>query len=82
MTYRPKIVPLGDSALLVQLGDEIDITINQCVHALAALINISPLGGVIETVSAYSTLLVHYDPLLLTEQSQNGCAGNSTRSKM
>lgn len=67
MTYRPKIVPLGDSALLVQLGDEIEITINQRVHALAALINISPLGGVIETVPAYSTLLVLYDSLLLTE---------------
>ena len=67
MTYRPKIVPLGDSAVLVQLGDEIDITINEQVHALTALINISPLVGVIETVPAYSTLLVHYDPLQLTE---------------
>jgi KipI family sensor histidine kinase inhibitor len=67
MTFKPKIVPLGDSALLVLLGDEIDIMINEQVHVLAALINISPLGGVIETVPAYSTLLVHYDPLQLTE---------------
>lgn len=66
MTFKPKIVPLGDTALLVQLGDEIDITINQHVHALAALINTSPLHGVIETVPAYTTLLVHYDPLILT----------------
>lgn len=66
MTYKPKIVPLGDSALLVQLGDEIDITINQRVHVLAALIDISPLEGVIETIPAYSTLLIHYDPFLLT----------------
>jgi inhibitor of KinA len=66
MTFRPNIVPLGDSALLVQLGDEIDITINQRVHALSALINISPLDGVIETVPAYATLLIHYDPLILT----------------
>lgn len=67
MTFQPKIVPLGDSALLVQLGDEIDLTINQRVHTLAALINISSLDGVIETVPAYATLLVHYDPLVLTE---------------
>jgi KipI family sensor histidine kinase inhibitor len=65
MIIKPKIVPLGDSALLVQLGDEIDITINQHVHALAALIKSSALHGVIETVPAYSTLLVHYDPLIL-----------------
>jgi|RhiMetdeSRZDD1v2_1073273.scaffolds.fasta_scaffold100482_3 inhibitor of KinA len=66
MTFKPKIVPLGDSAVLIQLGDEIDITTNQRVHALTALINISPLVGVIETVPAYATLLVHYDPLILS----------------
>lgn len=66
MTFKSKIVPLGDSALLVQLGDEIDITINQQVHALAALINFAPLDGVVESVPAYATLLIHYDPLILT----------------
>lgn len=66
MIFKPKIVPLGDSALLVQLGDEIDTTINQRVHALSALINTSPLEGVIETVPGYTTLLIHYDPLILT----------------
>jgi inhibitor of KinA len=66
MTFKPKIVPLGDSALLVQVGDEIDITTNQRVHALDALINVSPPVGVIETVPAYGTLLVHYDSLLIS----------------
>jgi KipI family sensor histidine kinase inhibitor len=66
MTFKPKIVPLGDSALLVQLGEEIDITINQRVHTLAALIHASPLNGIIETIPAYSTLLIHYDHLILT----------------
>ena len=66
MTFKPKIVPLGDAALLVQFGDEIDITTNQRVHTLAALIHISPPNGVIETVPAYTTLLVHYDPLILS----------------
>src|SRR6266545_2619276 len=66
MTFKPKIVPLGDSALLVQLGDEIDISINQRVHALAALIDASSLNGILCTVPAYSTLLIHYDPLILT----------------
>jgi len=66
MTFKPRIVPLGDSALLVQLGDGIDSNTNQCVHALAALINHSHFDGVIETVPAYATLLVHYDPLILS----------------
>ena len=66
MIFKPKIVPLGDAALLIQLGDEIDITINQRVHALAAILDASPIEGFIETVPAYGTLLVHYDALVLT----------------
>ncbi len=63
---KPRIVPLGDSAVLVQLGAEIDLTINQRVHTLANLITASSINGIIETVPAYATLLVHYDPLALS----------------
>lgn len=63
---KPKIVPLGDSSTLIQLGDEIDLEVNQHVHALAQLIEASSINGVIETVPAYATLLVYYDPLVLS----------------
>ena len=63
---KPRIVPLGDSAVLLQLGDEIDLTINQRVHTLASLITTSAINGIIETVPAYATLLVHYDSLSLS----------------
>ena len=63
---KPRIVPLGDSAVLVQLGDEIDLTVNQRVHSLSNLITASSINGIIETVPAYATLLVHYDPLILS----------------
>ena len=66
MTFKVKIAPLGDSSLLIQLGDEIDAGVNQHVHALAKLIDISALAGIVETVHAYSTLLVHYDPLVVS----------------
>ena len=66
MTFKTKIVPLGDAALLIQLGDEIDITINQRVHAFAAVLDASPIEGFIEMVPAYGALLLHYDPLILT----------------
>lgn len=63
---KPKIVALGDSAILVRLGDEIDLKTNQHVHALANLLATSSISGIIETVPAYATLLVHYDPLILS----------------
>lgn len=56
--------PLGDSAILIQLGDAINPALNQRVHALDALLQSIP--AVIETVPAYCTLLVHYDPLTTT----------------
>ena len=66
MRFKPRIVPLGDSSLLVQLGDEIDLAVNQRIHALASLVEASSIKGIIETVPAYATLLVHYDPSILS----------------
>ena len=63
---KPKIVPLGDSSALIQLGDAIDLKINGKVHALAELVTNSSVNGIIETVPAYATLLVHYDPLIFS----------------
>jgi KipI family sensor histidine kinase inhibitor len=63
---KPRLLPLGDSAMLVQWGNDMDFKVNQRVHALANLIEASPMDGVIETVPAYATLLVHYDPLVVS----------------
>jgi KipI family sensor histidine kinase inhibitor len=60
------LIPFGDSALLIKFGDEIDLSINQRVHNLDALLHVKKINGVIETVPAYATLLVYYDPLVLT----------------
>lgn len=63
---KPRLVPLGDSAILIQLGDEIDLTVNRRVHALDMRLGMRPPQGVVETVPAYTTILVHYDPLRLS----------------
>ena len=51
--------------MLVRLGDRIDPLINRRVHALATQITGAGIRGVIETVPAYASLLVHYDPFQL-----------------
>jgi inhibitor of KinA len=56
--------PLGDSAILVQLGDEIHPVLNARIHALNSLLQTIPT--IIETVPAYCTLLAHYNPLITT----------------
>jgi inhibitor of KinA len=61
----PRIVPAGDSAVLVQFGELIDLEINQQVHALANALREILLPGIGEAVPGYITLLVHYDPAAL-----------------
>lgn len=66
MTPHPLILkPLGDSALVVEFGQEIDPAINRRVHTLANLLALEPLDGVVESVPTYRSLLVRYDPLRL-----------------
>jgi KipI family sensor histidine kinase inhibitor len=60
------IDPVGDAALLVTLGDTIALAINRRVHALANLLMGEGITGLGECVPAYVSVLVHYDPLLLT----------------
>ena len=60
MPLYPSIRPMGDAALLVELGDEIDPMINARVHALAA--SLSRVPGVTACVPAYASLLVEFDP--------------------
>ncbi|MBI2332727.1 MAG: carboxyltransferase domain-containing protein, partial [Chloroflexi bacterium] len=68
--------PLGDSSILIQLGDEINPILNQRVHALDALLQSIP--GIVETVPAYCTLLVHYDSLITTYNE----IGNHIKEKL
>lgn len=55
--------PVGDRAMLVEVGDRIDPDINQTVHALNRTIIAAQIDGIIETVPTYCSLLIHYDPL-------------------
>ena len=61
MTF-PRILPVGDRAVTVELGDTIDRTLNARVHALDASLARMPLPGIVETVPTYRALLVLYEP--------------------
>lgn len=61
---RPAILPAGDRALCVELGDAISVEINTRVRALELLIRDKGVAGVVETVPTFRSLLVYYDPLV------------------
>ena len=56
----------GDSHLVVEFGQNINPAINQKVHALARCLTEDKLPGIKEVVPTYRSLLVSYDPLVLS----------------
>ena len=57
-----QIMPLGDSALIVELGDAINESTHLRVQAAWRALTVEPMPGVSEAVPAYTTVTLFYDP--------------------
>jgi KipI family sensor histidine kinase inhibitor len=57
---------MGDRAILVELGDGISPQVNQKVRALFVGLDAHGIKGIKEMVPCYRSLMVVYDPLVLT----------------
>lgn len=57
-----RLAPVGDAALLIELGQTVDEAINARVLALDAAIRALDLPGVVELVPTYRSILLHLDP--------------------
>lgn len=60
------IKPLGDSAIIKVFEEKIDLDVLKRVDSLKYYINKDNKEGVCENVPSYNTLLVYYDPLVLS----------------
>ena len=59
--------PVGEGALLLRFGTEIDETVNTRVLDYMATLDLAPRpAGVRDVLPAYASLMVHFDPLRLT----------------
>ncbi len=58
----PPILPLGEAAWTVVLGEAVDPKLHERVTALAARIAAASLPGVREIVPAYAAVTVYFDP--------------------
>lgn len=63
LLVRVRFLPSADSAVIVEFGDHIDRSVSDEVLVLAARMQSAALGGVIEVVPTFRSLMVHYDPL-------------------
>ena len=62
MLDRPEFLPVGDSALVVEFGDQIDPAINARVQAMMAAIEVTGLTGIREMVPTFRSLAIHFNP--------------------
>src|SRR6202158_5852144 len=70
-----KLLPAGDTALVVEFGNCIDRRINATVLALARRVSQLELEGIVECVPTFRSLMVHYDPLVLTTSALSAHIG-------
>lgn len=62
-----QITPLGDSALIVELGDAINESTHLRVQTAWRALAAAPLPGVSEAVPAYTTITIFYDPWVVVQ---------------
>jgi inhibitor of KinA len=71
---------LSEKAIVIQLGSTIDNAVHHQVISLNRLLNREPFEGFIETVPAYNTITIYYDPLLV--YNSTAMKGNAPSEKV
>lgn len=66
MYDKPLFFPAGDLALVVELGDAISPEINRKVRSLTDALEKGGMPGVFDFLPTYRSVLVYYDPLMVT----------------
>jgi inhibitor of KinA len=69
---RYTLYSLGDTALIVDFGKEIDEAINEKVMALYRYLTVHSLKGITDLVPAYSSLTIYYDPAAYLPEISQG----------
>jgi inhibitor of KinA len=63
---KPTFRLMGDRALLIELGDEISPSVNKRVRELFLKLDREALKGIMELVPSYRSVMVVYDPLMIS----------------
>ena len=56
----------GDQSLVIQLGNSIDLEINQTTRALSYSIEQNSIAGVIELIPSYRSILINFDATIIS----------------
>jgi inhibitor of KinA len=62
--------PLGDQAILIQLGEDINIATHQKIQIITSYLDDRPFEWMIEFIPAFTTITIFYDPIKITPLNQ------------
>ncbi len=65
----PRLRPVADMGVLVEFGDRIDEAVHAGVLALDAAVQAEPFAGFTESVPAFASVMIGYDPLRTNVQN-------------
>jgi len=65
MFEEVKYLIAGDSAIVVEFGDEIEKQVNSKIRSLTVAIERDGIVGINETIPTYRSLMVIYDPMII-----------------
>jgi KipI family sensor histidine kinase inhibitor len=58
----PRVVPLGDAAVLAEFSDSLDLAVNARIQQLAEAIRRRRVAWIVDVVPALGSLALHFDP--------------------
>ncbi|MCG8365050.1 MAG: carboxyltransferase domain-containing protein [Pseudanabaenales cyanobacterium] len=86
MVYeKPRYRPVGECRLLVELSDQVELVANLKAITLAKqLMQVCPLGpsgieAIVDLIPSFNTVLIEYEPTLLTQQGLIGVCNYAFR---
>jgi KipI family sensor histidine kinase inhibitor len=65
---RFRLLPAGDTALIVEFGSRIERELNNCVLALDRDIRAANLNGIVETIPTFRSLMICFEPIVISSQ--------------
>lgn len=63
---KPRFSPGGDRYILIEFGDEMNLTLNFKAQALAKLLKDNKQPGIIESAPCFASMLIHYEPEIIS----------------
>lgn len=65
-----QLYPLGDSAIVVAFGKEIQSDLHTKIQAFSAYLQHNPFEGMVEYVPAFTTVTVYFNPWIVSEKGK------------